>query len=80
MNFKVSINKLNDLSKKIIENFDDFIYFFDLDLIDNGSCYIGSCPLHEGSDNQSAFIIYKNTGIWRCNTRGCHNCFKKTSL
>lgn len=31
----------------------------------------GACPIH-GGNNNTAFCYYKETGVWRCYTRGCH--------
>ena len=64
-------NKL--LSRQILDNFNDFIDYFDLDLRETNKGFTGTCPIHEGADNFGAFILYKNSGLWFCNTHGCHN-------
>ena len=43
-----------------------------LNLVEYSNRFTGCCPIHKG-DNQTAFTIYKETGIWRCFTLGCHN-------
>lgn len=45
---------------------------FNLDLRDYGNRYTGRCPLHNG-DNKVAFSIYKETGVWKCFSRACHD-------
>lgn len=34
----------------------------------------GRCPIHNG-DNNSAFCLYKETGVWKCFTHRCHELF-----
>ena len=33
----------------------------------------GPCPIHPGADNPTAFVVYKDSGIWRCFTHQCHD-------
>lgn len=34
-------------------------------------CFRGIAPCHEGSNNDTSFVVYKN-GIWRCFSHQCH--------
>jgi 5S rRNA maturation endonuclease (ribonuclease M5) len=76
----LSFKELNDISSQVMGCLEDFFQFFDLDLKDRGNCYSGCCPVHKDSDNPNAFVYYKESGIWQCNTHGCHNVFKKTPI
>lgn len=38
---------------------------------DCGGYWQGCCPVH-GGDNRRAFMLYKNTMNWTCNTHACH--------
>lgn len=76
----LSFDKLNDTAEHIIENIDLFLDYFNVDVRENAANFSGPCPIHTGSDNDHAFIMYKNTGTWVCNTHGCHNIFKKTPV
>lgn len=33
--------------------------------------FYGPCPIHQG-DKYGAFVVYKNTGLYRCFTHSCH--------
>lgn len=76
----LSFETLNDISTTILSDIEDFFKFFEVELRETSNCYIGCCPLHENSDNNGAFVFYKETGIWQCHTHGCHNTFKKTPI
>lgn len=69
-----------DINKLILNNIDLFLRYFQLEL-DSTSCkYFGPCPIHPNSDNPNALLLYKNSGIWMCNTHHCENIFNKSSL
>ncbi len=71
---------MNDISLKLIENFEAIEFFFNLDLQEYEDHYKGCCPLHADSDNPAAFTLYKDSGAWICHTHGCHNIFKGTMV
>lgn len=72
--------QLNDLSKRIAQNIDLFIHFFDLDLREDEKGYHGCCPIHADSDNNNAFSFYTDHGNWICRTHHCEEIFKKSAL
>jgi|GEM_PF-5473960 len=60
----------SNINKNIYENLDRIIEAFNLDLRPDNLGLVGCCPIHEGSDNPTAFRIYP-TGSWWCYTRHC---------
>jgi len=73
------------IQELIVENFDKFIEYFNLELrlYGNRKCYTGRCPIHDG-DNPTAlaFYIYGHTtvGSWRCFTQACHEKYGDNSV
>lgn len=76
----LSSDKLNELSQNILNNFTSIAQNLDLNLNERSDCFCGCCPIHEGSDNPNAFVMYKNTGVWMCLTHGCHKIFRQTPI
>lgn len=69
-----------DRNTIVKNNLSKIINYFSLDLQSDTKKYSGVCPIHNHSDNCSALIIYKNTGIWMCNTHHCENIFSKSAF
>lgn len=69
----------SDANYLVKNNLETFINYFNLELNSDSKKYSGCCPIHSNSDNQNAFIVYKNTGIWLCNTHHCHETFGKSA-
>ena len=67
----------SDTDSLVKNNIRQFLNHFNISLNEDGIKYSGICPIHNQSDNPSAFILYKNSGIWQCNTRHCENIFNK---
>lgn len=42
------------------------------DIREDEEKFQGVCPVHPGADNPTAFVVWKNTGVWRCYTHLCH--------
>lgn len=61
------------LNEIALANIDDIFSLLNLDGIkENGNeKFFGRCPIHRG-DNPNSFVLYKDSGIWRCFTRNCH--------
>jgi 5S rRNA maturation endonuclease (ribonuclease M5) len=72
-------NKLNECSQQIVLSFSNYSKVLGLNIKESPTMFSGPCPIHD-SDNPTAFIMYKNTGVWRCQTRGCHKMFKITPI
>lgn len=70
---------MNNLSKKIVENFDRIAKHFNLNVREDRKAYYGTCKCHD-SDNSTSFTIYKDFGIWRCFTNACHEKFGKSAI
>lgn len=72
-----------ELSKKILDNFPQFIDYFNLSFYEDHRSYISNCYIHNG-DNPSALIIYKNNpvcpGYWKCFTHQCQEKFPKNAF
>lgn len=59
----------------IADNLDLVLEHFDIKLHYIGKALKGRCPIHEGSDNNTAFTLYPNPGTqirWICHTHNCH--------
>lgn len=73
----------NDLNNYICENIDDVLSKFDIDLRNNGSFYVGPCPIH-GGDNRTAFNIFVDghtrIGNWICHTHHCEEHFVNNAI
>ena len=67
----------NQINRLINSNIEKFIEHFNVRLSSDSKKFSGSCPLHYNSDNENALLLYKNTGIWRCNTNHCEQIFTK---
>lgn len=74
MNQTKSHSNINTVIKN---NLDKFIAYLHLELQSDNKKYSGICPIHADSDNINAFIMYKNTGIWMCNTHHCEQIFSR---
>lgn len=69
----------SDANYLVKNHLESFLDYFNLELNNDSKKYSGVCPIHNNSDNQNAFIVYKNTGIWLCNTHHCHETFGKSA-
>ena len=69
----MSVLKMKLMSKI----FDIFDYFNIDDYFTSDSMIIGSCPIHQGDNNQAFNINIDPSseyyGAWFCNTKHCHN-------
>jgi DNA primase len=68
MNHKMRLENLKQIAN---ENITQIFDSFDLKYIDKYEYYQMVCPLHEGSDNPTAFSWVKDKGYFRCFTRHC---------
>lgn len=68
-----------DINALIKNNISLFFKYFNIELESDNIKYYGCCPIHANSDNPTAIVIYKNTGIWLCNTHKCHEIFGKNA-
>lgn len=76
---KTSLNS-RDLNTLIKDNLKKFIDHFDLKLYSDNKKYSGCCPIHFNSDNDTALLFYKNTGIWMCTTHHCEQTFGRNAM
>lgn len=78
---KYTNDELYALSQKLGERLDDLLSLFHLDLARKSKLWVGRCPIHESSNNDSAFNLY-HTGFcnWYCRTHGCEKVFKNTPI
>lgn len=67
----------SNINTVIKNNLDKFISYFNLDIRSDSKKYNGICPIHSNGDNTTAFVMYKNTGIWFCNTHHCERIFSR---
>ena len=64
---------LKAIKKKLNENYEKVFTKLGMDyeiMSDNVYC---TCPVHEGSDNKTAFSFSIQKGIWKCWTRDCQH-------
>lgn len=73
---KYHSREVNDLIKV---NLDKILVYFNISLCSTSKKYYGNCPIHANSDNNSALLFYKNTGIWMCTTHNCQKIFGRNS-
>tara|TARA_B100001564_G_scaffold173205_1_gene145744 strand:+ start:2075 stop:3097 length:1023 start_codon:yes stop_codon:yes gene_type:complete len=66
MNLKTIKDKLNENHEKVFSALD---MNYEV-MSDNVYC---TCPVHDGSDNKTAFSFSVQKGIWKCWTRDCQN-------
>lgn len=67
------------LTKHICDNPQILIDDLGLDLTVNRDSITGPCYIHN-SDNNHSFILYLDSGIFRCFTNNCHTVFKNSCL
>lgn len=67
-------SKISQLSELLIDNIEQLLQYFDVEYIHINNNIRASCPLHEG-DNNTAFSLYIDRGIWACYTRQCNKIF-----
>lgn len=71
---------ITTLNKLILNNIQQFLTYFNVTLNNDNQKYYGCCPIHLGSDNPQALIMYKNSGIWLCTTHHCESTFAQTPI
>jgi 5S rRNA maturation endonuclease (ribonuclease M5) len=76
-------DRLSVLQRLLSFRIDDLLRELGVDGYKTRKLFIGCCPVH-GGDNPSALNLYLDgevaPGLWRCNTRKCHDHFKRSLL
>lgn len=52
----------------------EFLEFLEVDLKRRGNCFIGKCPVHDGSNSRGCVIYLRGSKVdcvWKCLTQGC---------
>ena len=63
---------LKKLKNILFENIELVLSNLDMEFEVQGTNIYSNCPIHEGSDNPTAFSLCTERQIWRCWTRSCH--------
>lgn len=75
--------RLTTLQEILCTRFEDVFDALGVGLVRSSKMFYGRCPIHGGS-NYSALNLYTQgelvPGYWRCNTKKCHETFRKTIL
>lgn len=69
------ISKKTDLTKLkevMYENIDMVFANLRIDAVKDGNNYISCCPIHNDSNNSSAFTYNTEKNMWKCWTNNCH--------
>lgn len=66
---KINANKIKELAN---DNILEIMDALSIDYYEKNSYIQGPCPIHEGADNDTAFVYYLNNGTWVCHTQQCH--------
>jgi 5S rRNA maturation endonuclease (ribonuclease M5) len=72
--------KYHSENERVKDNIQKILEYFNVDLSSTSKKYYGCCPIHSNSDNNSALLLYKNTGIWMCTTHQCEKIFGRSTL
>ncbi len=79
-----SNNDINALCRLAATRLDDLLDALGVEYLPTSKGYSGCCPVHEGADNDRAWMIYKNgdtvPGFWRCYTHHCEEEYDKNLL
>ena len=54
------------------KNIDLIFANLELEVEEKDGSYVSCCPIHDDSDNPTAFTYSINKNIWKCWTHGCH--------
>jgi 5S rRNA maturation endonuclease (ribonuclease M5) len=76
-------DELFQLNRNLGVKLEEIISYFHMDLIKKGTMYVGKCPIHKESDNESSFNLYHSgdiIGNWYCRTHQCEKTFKPTLI
>lgn len=71
--------KLSAVTELLIDDLDSLLETLGVDLSDSRHMIYGPCPVH-GGDRFNACHIYRNSGVWLCETKHCETTFKKTII
>jgi 5S rRNA maturation endonuclease (ribonuclease M5) len=71
------MNKIDykQINKDIAKNLNSILNKLPISVTEKDRFYTGICPIHSGSDNETALTIYKDSGNWQCHTRHCEDIF-----
>jgi len=64
---------LNQLKSVMYKNLEMVFANLELEVEQDGGSYIGCCPIHDDSDNPSAFTYSVEKNMWKCWTHECHS-------
>lgn len=64
------IYQFDNINRLVYENFDKVNDYFKIDLRYENELWVGTCPLHDNSDNPTAFKIFPSYSFY-CFTRHC---------
>ena len=71
---RFSKTKIKEVRSRLLDNVEDLFDQFGIAYLNNGERTSSTCPVHEGSDNETALSIFLDGGNWVCWT---HHCEKK---
>jgi len=63
---------LNKLKEVMYSNLDMVFANLGIETTKEGANYFSCCPIHEGSDNTTAFSYNEEKKFWKCWTHDCH--------
>lgn len=76
--------RLNTLAQLCVNKIDDLLDSLGVNLYVSGNKYVGCCPIHGDSDNNSTLNIYYDgydvPGYWKCRSRSCESKFGRTII
>jgi 5S rRNA maturation endonuclease (ribonuclease M5) len=75
--------RLNELNEIAANNIEELLFKLNIVYNKNGKLLYGTCPIHDGADNSTAFNLYPESEpkcLWYCRTHHCENKYKKTLI